>query len=80
MSTYLDTVLNGLISEPGFEFTDGGPLSHGMFHSLKANNVLDFYSCWDLTILSLLTSVICFCCVLFFTLQLIMTVVQLLKD
>lgn len=49
MSTYSDTVLNGLISEPGFGFIDRS-LSHSMFHSLKAHNVLDLFSCWNLTI------------------------------
>lgn len=50
MSTYSDTVLDGLISEPGFGFIDRRSLSHGMFHSLKAHNVLDLSSCWNLII------------------------------
>lgn len=49
VSTYSDTLLNGLISEPGCGFIFGGSLSHGMFHSLKTYNVLDLYRCWDLT-------------------------------
>lgn len=50
MSTCSDTVFDGSISEPGLGFIDKRSLSHGMLHSLKAHNVLDLFSCWNLTI------------------------------
>lgn len=50
MSTYSDTLFDGSISEPGLGFIDKRSLSHGMLHSLKAHNVLDLFSCWNLTI------------------------------
>lgn len=50
MSTYSDTVFDGSISEARLGFIDKRSLSHGMLHSLKAHNVLDLFSCWNLTI------------------------------
>ena len=50
MSTYSDTVFDSSISEARLGFIDKRSLSHGMLHSLKAHNVLDLFSCWNLTI------------------------------